>query len=339
MKSQRASFWLLFILLLSFAGACSRTSLPDPTGVPVLLIPLDGPIANRRSEISGMAWYDSHLILLPQFPERFSKNDGGAIFALSKTEILDHLENNTLSPLTPQEIPFITHGIGDNIPGFEGFEAIAFQGNRVFLTIEAGLLNTRAYLVTGTITPDLSSISLDPTKLVEIPAQASIPNFSDESIVIYGSRALTLYEANGSGVNPSPIAHTFDLSLQPQKPFPFPHIEYRITDATEMDSQGRFWVINLFYFGDILIKSDYDPLRPEWRHNSPLSQWLPVVRLVELQMGEDGIRLSDRKPIYLEHEHKYYPPNWEAIVRLDERGFLLASDKYPKTLLGFIAFP
>jgi len=28
--------------------------------------------------------------------------------------------------------------------------------------------------------------------------------------------------------------------------------------------------------------------------------------------------------------------NWEGIVRLDNRGFLLATDKFPTTILGFV---
>jgi hypothetical protein len=31
--------------------------------------------------------------------------------------------------------------------------------------------------------------------------------------------------------------------------------------------------------------------------------------------------------------------NWEAIVRLDDLGFLIASDKYPETEIGFVPLP
>jgi hypothetical protein len=31
--------------------------------------------------------------------------------------------------------------------------------------------------------------------------------------------------------------------------------------------------------------------------------------------------------------------NWEGLVLFDQRGFLVATDKYPGTLLGFVEMP
>lgn len=31
--------------------------------------------------------------------------------------------------------------------------------------------------------------------------------------------------------------------------------------------------------------------------------------------------------------------NWEGLVRLDERGFLLITDEFPETILAFVAKP
>jgi hypothetical protein len=31
--------------------------------------------------------------------------------------------------------------------------------------------------------------------------------------------------------------------------------------------------------------------------------------------------------------------NWEGLVRLDERGFLIMTDKFPETILGFVTMP
>jgi hypothetical protein len=32
-----------------------------------------------------------------------------------------------------------------------------------------------------------------------------------------------------------------------------------------------------------------------------------------------------------------YARNWEAIARLDDVGFLLATDKYPETIFAFVS--
>jgi hypothetical protein len=63
-----------------------------------------------------------------------------------------------------------------------------------------------------------------------------------------------------------------------------------------------------------------------------------VERLIELQVKDAGIVLTDRPPIQLQLSSDV-PRNWEGLVRLDDRGFLLATDKFPGTLLGFVALP
>src|SRR5210317_474338 len=51
--------------------------------VEILEIPLKGEISHRNSELSGLCWFGSKLILLPQFPDRFDKNIG-KIFYIEK---------------------------------------------------------------------------------------------------------------------------------------------------------------------------------------------------------------------------------------------------------------
>lgn len=111
-----------------------------------------------------------------------------------------------------REIPLVAPGVKD-IAGFEGFESIAFAGNRVFLTIETKPGAMLAYVVSGTIQPDLSELRLDVAHRTAIPPQAVISNLSDEALLVAGKRIVTLYEANGAAVNPSPVAHLFDFSL------------------------------------------------------------------------------------------------------------------------------
>ena len=62
---------------------------------------------------------------------------------------------------------------------------------------------------------------------------------------------------------------------------------------------------------------------------------LPVARLLEFELTETGIELADRPPIQLEL-HPLELRNWEGIVRLEDRGFLLVTDKFPETILGFV---
>ena len=316
---------------------CPRAT--SPTEYAVVEIPLSGPFAAASAEISGLAWYGDELILLPQYPARFGQGGDGALLALHRDEILAHLDGQRAGPLAPRPIPFVAPGLSARIPGFEGYEALAFAGDRVYLTIEASPAGgMRGYVVAGHIAPDLSELVLDPETLTEIAPLLKVANKSDEALLLAGDRLVGLYEVNGAGVNPSPAAHVFDLSLASAGTIPFPAIEYRITDATALDGAGRFWAINYFFPGDSDLLPQVDPLAERYGQGPTHAQNEPVERLVEFEYDSAGIHLVERPPIQLELLPDDEARNWEGLVRLEGRGFLLATDKFPETILGFVAF-
>ena len=240
-------------------------------------------------------------------------------------------------PLQPQEIPFKTHNIENRIVGYEGFEAIAFQGNRAYLTIEASPNGMMGYVVSGKINSDLSEFHLDPSKIIDIPPQSEISNMSDESLLVFGDRMITFYEANGANINQSPQVHTFDSALQSRGTLAFPNIEYRITDVTSPDESGRFWAINYFYPGDQKLQPAEDSLAIQFGQGPTHNQNTTVERLVEFQFSYEGILLTDTSPIQLQLVNDQNARNWEAIARLEDLGFLLATDKYPETIFAFVS--
>jgi hypothetical protein len=222
-------------------GAQEATATPGLAPVPVSMIPLTDPLNTPDAELSGLAWYGEQLILLPQYPSRF----GGSVFSLDKAEIGAFLRGESSAPLAPQPIAFDDGALYALVDGFEGFEAIAFDGDRAYLTVESrtpfGMLGL---LVSGRMGMDGALLSIDPFAQSSIPAQAGLSNMTDEAITRLGDLLITLYEANGANVNPEPEAHLFDGSLTPLGTVPAPTIEYRVTDATDVDDAGRFWVIN-----------------------------------------------------------------------------------------------
>ena len=62
-----------------------------------------------------------------------------------------------------------------------------------------------------------------------------------------------------------------------------------------------------------------------------------VERLVEFEYGQDQITLTQTAPIQLKIGAE--GRNWEGIARLDTQGFLLMTDKFPETILGYVAMP
>ncbi len=329
----------LLLIVLVLAGCSTKpTATPSATAeYPVTVIPLAGPAAGQDAEISGMAWYGDYLILLPQYPARMGDN----LFALPKSDILAFLDGNQSGPLTPLEIPLLGTA-ADLVRGYEGLEAITFVGDQVFITIEAEDGDWRmGYLVRGSIAADLSGIQLETDNLVEIQPQADLENFSDEALLAVDDVLLTFYEANGANVNPAPVAHRFDLSLDPAPPVTFPNVEYRVTDSSAPDAEGRFWVINYLYPGELdkLDPVTPDPLTAQYGAGETHSHNTAVERLLECQYSDSGITLVATPPLQLELLGDDSPRNWEGLARLDERGFLLATDKYPETILAFVPLP
>jgi hypothetical protein len=335
------------VLLLSLAACAPRTASRKVAGPhgdvveqPIRQIFLRGELGEKTAEISGLAWCGERLILLPQYPERFAAVGEGCVFALEKDEILAYLDERSPEPLTARRIPFQARGLETLILGYEGYEAIAFHGQRVFLTIEAKRgAKMVSYLVSGEMAADLGGLRIDTGHLVEIPAQAEIANMSYEALVVANDTLVTLYELNGANINPDPHAYLFDMSLRHLGTVPCPTIEYRITDATEMDAARRFWVVNFFYPGDErLLRPARDLLAAEYGQGPTHQRCLAVERLVEYRFTAGRIVRTDAPPIQLQIVDDANCRNWEGIARLEDRGFLLMTDTYPETILGFVPF-
>lgn len=338
------------LLALGLAGGAPGCAQPRPLAnvplelqgtapeQPVTLLPLGGPLQSPKAEISGLAWYGEHLILLPQYPDW--KRDGApCLYTLPKAEILARLEHTADGPLEPRCIPFDSGGLQDEVPGFEGYEAIGFAGDQAYLTVETHPRTGAGLLVTGRIAPDLSGLRLEASPRAALPLPAEISNAGFEALVVGEERVLALYEGNGARVNPAPAAEDFNRALTRVMKRSLPAIEYRLTDATSLDAAGRFWVINYNFPGSqSAYKPAADPLMARYGTGPTHARRPQVERLLELQVTPTGIELTPRPPLQLQLSDEG-PRNWEGLVRLDDRGFLLVTDTFPRTLLGFVPAP
>lgn len=332
----------LLVICASFS-ACQLGAVPfsPPTDsvaeTAVQHIPIEGPLSSPQAEISGLAWYGDWLILLPQHPDRFGGPNDGYLFALAKEDLLDVLDDEREAPLRPDPVVFEAPHLTERLPDFQGFEAIEFRGNRVFLTVEALPETTRpGYLVGGHITPDLSRIRLQPDNAVTLPPQTRLANISYEGLIAVGDTLIPLYEANGRRLNPTPRVPMYDLDLRQLGDLPFPPIEYRITDATTPDPSGHFWTINYFFPGEAdKLKPAPDSLTLMYGEGATHDRNPAVERLVQFQRTARGIVRSDVPPLLLRLEEGR-PRNWEALAHLNDRGFLIATDEHPETILAFV---
>lgn len=338
--------YLVVMLLLAAMIVSVPLSLAQgsPGEVSVVPIALDGPAAERDAEFSSLAWYGDTLFLMAENPNIYAtEGNAGMFYKLAKDDLLAYLVAAAYglepAPLTPVTVPVIAPDIAATVPGFDGFEAVAFVDDAIYLMIEAEAPDgtMRGYLVKGTVEGDLASITLDLDNRVEIMPQTDYGNMSYESLFVAGDRLVTFYEINGAGVNAEPAAYVYDFDLQQTGDIPFPTIEYRVTDATPPDENGVFWAINYLFPGEDFLLTDADPLVEQFGEGDTHGQFPHVERLVELQYSPDAITLTGTAPVQLALPDEN-ARNWEGITRLDDLGFLLVTDKYPQTILAFVPY-
>lgn len=326
----------------------TSTLLPTQTNTPVPPkevviheIPLAGPIAVPKAQISGMAWLGKTLIILPQYPEKEpALSSEPSLFILEKDDIIDFIEGRTKEPLIPVRIPFLGGALRSQIPGYEGYEAITSEGDKVYLTIEANDKGKMAgYLIEGIYNSEQRIVQIDQTSLTELPIPVQIFNYSYESLINFADSSLALYEANGVDLNPNPFAIRADNTSKTIEELKFNHIEYRITGATEVDDDGRFWVTNIFMPLEFWLYTESEPIFEKFGKGETHAESIHVERLLELQYNGDQISLTGTAPIQLQLDKELNPRNWEALVAMDDKGFLAMTDTYPDTILAFIPFP
>ncbi len=355
---------LTFVLLssaLAFAAATAAQDATEATTVdavetPVQTIELAGPAASRDAEISSMAWYGDYLVLLTENPFLYAEGDSsGAFFALEKGDILDYLDADDPAPLEPFAVPIYSPDIYDAVSGFEvafdGFEAItfvdapnAFAADQVFLTIEADTVSEddpsmRGYVVWGTVLGDLEGIELHLDDYVYLPPQTEFNNMAYESLLNLGDSLAALYEVNGAAANPDATGYRIDLATGEVSGLPVDHLNFRLTDVTSVDDDGRFWAINYFFPGEDFLAVESDPLFETYGVGPSQTEFGGYERLVQFQVTEGGLTLVDAAPLQLQQTEGSSGRNWEGIARLDDLGLLVVTDRYPRTILGFVALP
>jgi len=334
-----AAVALMAVLVAAAVAGADRPEVPVVTPV---ILPLAGPAAARNAEISGLDWSGDHLVLLPENPDRFAAGDTLGFFVLPGAEIRAALEVGDGRPLAPRRLPCLAPGLTRLIRGFDGLEAVAVAGDRVFLAVEAKQPGAMAgYLVGGRFEVEGGLVRVDVARRTPIPLDLDVFNLAAEALLADGDRIVAIVEANGRNLRPQARAPVFNLDLEPLPSLPFPTIEYRVTDATALDAQRRFWVINYFFPPDEakLLPAD----DPEVAAHGTPSWFVPhggFERLLELQItAGGGIVRTETPPVWLAPARDGRLRNWEGLARLDGRGFLLVTDEHPGTLLAFVPWP
>ena len=103
-----------------------------------------------------------------------------------------------------------------------------------------------------------------------------------------------------------------------------------------MDEDNTYWGINYLWEGDLdrLLPAE-DVLLSDYQTQGIVTDVRSIERLAEFKINNGSIVLTERSPIQIAINSKI-SRNWEGIVRFDQEGFLIATDKYPRMILGFV---
>lgn len=349
MNKRHLVFLITIALLFSLVACSIRAELPNErdSGEDALLLqehslvelPLHGEAAGAENEYSGLAWWKDSLILLSQYPSGIWGNQDSKLYLIEKANILDYLENPD-HEIVIETIPFLDAFTGQEIAGFEGYEAIEFIGDRVYLTIEASPNGKmKSYIVKGVVEQadgKLQSIRLDQTLRLELETQNDNKNASYEALTTNGEFLYAIFEQNGVEQNQQPLVLKINQDLEIVDELPIDLVNFRLTDASKINQNGEFWMINYFFTGDTHLKVKNDAISEEYGLGKSHLENEVVERLLKFKLDEKGINLVEEAPIYLELLPKNVARNWEGLVELDDIGFLIITDKFPNSILSFV---
>jgi hypothetical protein len=301
--------------------------------IEVKYLPLSGTASDPDEEISGLSWLGDKLVLLPEVPKGF-------LYTIPKNILLAQINADNPKPIKPDKLRFITPDYSDLISGFDGFEAIAVSGHDVYFTIEAEHKKQMAgYLIKGVYDPAKKQIKVAVEDIIKMKPPVNLKNYTFEALLTHGGIIAPIFEVNGQNVNQKPAIEVYSLLLEKISSIEFPMLEYRVTDATAVDKRGVFWVINYYWPGDqeVLLPAA-DQIALEFSKGSSHNMSETVERLIEMQYFQGSVSFTGKAPIQLELEAEE-SRNWEGIVKIDDIGFLIMTDKFPDAILGFVPLP
>lgn len=335
MRGLKKSFLVAASLLVAI-GSPAVKSTPETS---VQLLTLGPPLNTPAAQISGLAWCQDKLLLLPQKPEFASSETTAnyALYMLSKAAIKAALKDqHAVLQATP--VVFDDHEFRQGLNEFDGYEAIVCQDHQLWLAVETKVDDSffTTTIVDGQIdlSADPPAIKLANKALTVIQSQSGIWNFSEETLILDKKNLIAIHESNNT--IDKPYATSVDTETGAQSKLDMASVAYRITDATALD-KNKFWVLNYLWKDLEVLKHLPDPLAAQYAPGSSHRNSGNLERLVELRLSASGIELSDTPPIYLELREPE-GRNWEGIVRLDDLGLLLVTDEHPQTYFGFVPF-
>ncbi|BFM09466.1 hypothetical protein [Halioxenophilus aromaticivorans] len=338
--------WLVYLVCVvsCFSLPASAEDYPPANETLVTNIELSGSIATPNAELSALGWCGDYLWLIPQYLNFNRPNDptSGQFYRLTRSEVTEYLttlnKGTPAKPLAPLPVTVKENQKLEALSGYQGIEAFACEGNKAFLAIEINRWGRREATVLATALYEAGVWRIDEVSQRHL-SQTKIANKGNEALVITEQGLLSLHEVNSADlqITGKPQALLVEKSLRSIGKVPMVDVPYRITDATAASDDGKFWVINYLWAGDVSIQRDHDAFWQEYGQGASHAKSKHVERLIELQWTGTEVTTTGRAPINLLLTERN-GRNWEGIVRFEDVGFLMVTDKHPGTMLGYVPY-
>lgn len=324
MRSHLKKRSFLGILILAFHFATAQKDIPLPYELR----------EETKPQLSGMTWHNNNLYLVPQYLSNRRHTLEGDLFIYSiSADSIQRVVEGTDSAL--RSCLAIRIKNADKLPSeiqdhYEGFEAIAIHGKRVYFTIELSGTWKTNYIVCGKLNARKHSIRISRKSVIKLERFDQTDNAGFESLAIDPkTRKLTaVYEFNAAA-QPN-FAYEIDARLKTAKKIAVPFSYFRITDITT--NNDTLYALNYHWGGD--YNSYLKPYQPEHITDS-VPELKDILSQNPSYLNEPSKTFA--KILYLEPsnhtqwktamvvENKTSENNWEGLVRYKD-GFLILSD-------------
>ncbi|MEJ5962573.1 hypothetical protein [Pedobacter immunditicola] len=329
---------LLFLIPVIF-------SLPAIAQNSLKIIPLPIKINSVNEEFSGLAWSGNRLYLLPQYGNHKETllNGEFSIYSLLADSISRVIDGKDTA-LTQFKVLRIKNleKLPDSVKShYQGFEAITFYKNEVFLAIETDDKYDYCFVIKGVLNEQQSQILIDPSRTIALKRYPYIFNAGFESLTYLPDKQklMALFEFNG--MHTGGIGFLFDTDFKSKpKEIAVPYLPFRITDI-EATKRGRIYGINYYWEGDYHVYLNNNISRNQ---ESAVKKWAPAF----------GDSLKTKSYARIVTKKRWRSKSWDQVTSFEanktnweglalfRNGALVITDanrsKKLKTVFAFITF-
>lgn len=319
----RSFFIGLLTVCLSGIGSVSAQGLVRNA----LKIRLPDSLATGSREFSGLAVSGDRLYLLAENRDDHLAAPTSGIYSISLDEAGRCISGGSRSILEYKYHPLNgIEKIKKKINGYQGLEALVFDNDVFFITVETELFTDSCFLITGR--RENGVFEIDTTRIygLEKPVQPNgekIFNAGFEALAASGGNLYAFFEYNGFPEN-------FALEIRPggnsAERLPVRRkISFRLTDAAVWKNRT---LLGVNYFFPLKAEAVYQkdlPGKDRELITGPDGGLKPFARLAVLKVKRWGVKLKR----FISLPEEYWTSNWEGIARF-RKGVLLVNDKFTR---------